>query len=80
MKKKKNRTRKQKPIDMTPQLAVGDRIKHPKYGIGVIRGFKRGMFPDPEFFYDADFTGKGGDGTKVWLPKVKTERLEKVVG
>lgn len=77
---KKNRARKQKPIDPTPLLAVGDRIKHPKYGIGVVKKFDNGMYPDYEFFYDVDFTGKGGDGTKVWLPKVKTEKLERVTG
>lgn len=75
---KKNRVRKQKAIDPTPQLAVGDRIKHPKYGVGVVRKFDNGMYPDYEFFYDVDFTGKGGDGTKVWLPKVKTEKLERL--
>lgn len=75
----KTRKRKQKTIDPTPVFAVGDTIKHPKYGVGVIKKIDTGMFPDYDFFYDADFTGKGGDGTKVWLPKVKTERdCEKV--
>lgn len=77
---KKNRVRKKKKtIDPIPMLAVGDRIKHPKFGVGVVKQVKGGMFPDYDFFYDVDFTGEGGDGTKVWLPKVKTEKLERVV-
>lgn len=75
---KTKRVRKQKPIDPTPKLAVGDRIKHPKYGVGVVKQVENRMFPDYDFFYDVDFTGKDGDGTKVWLPKVKTEKLERV--
>lgn len=75
---KTKRARKQKPINPAPLLAVGDRIKHPKYGIGVVKQVENRMFPDYDFFYNVDFTGKGGDGTKVWLPKAKTEKLERV--
>lgn len=69
------RKRKQKTIDPTPVFAVGDRIKHPVYGEGVITKIDTSMFPDFDFFYDADFTGRKGDGTKVWLPKAKTEKV-----
>jgi len=57
-----------------PLFAVGDRIKHPVYGEGVITKIDTSDHPDYSFFYDADFTGKKGDGTKVWLPKAKTEK------
>ncbi len=71
---KNKRKRRVRVIDPTPLFAVGDVIKHPKYGKGVIKKIDTGMSPDFDFFYDADFTGKGGDGTKVWLPKAKTEK------
>ena len=70
----KNKRKRVRVIDPTPLFKVGDVIKHPTYGKGVIKKVAEGMFPDYDFFYDADFTGKGGDGTKVWLPKVKTEK------
>lgn len=68
-----------KKFDPTPKFAIGDIIKHPRYGIGVIRQIDDRMFPNYEFFYDADFTGRKGDGTKVWLPKVWSEKNCEVV-
>lgn len=76
----KNRKRKQKEINPIPKFAVGDVIKHPTYGVGVIKKIDTGIYPDYDFFYDADFTGKGGDGTKVWLSKVKTEKTCELLG
>lgn len=76
MSKNRNRKRKRKPqLTETPVLfMVGDVIKHPKYGVGVIRKVEKNYVDLYDFFYDADFTGKSGDGTKVWLPKAKTEK------
>lgn len=73
---KKKRSRKSKPINPHPLLAIGDFIQHPRYGIGVVKKIDGGFCPDYEFFYDVDFTGKNGDGTKAWLPKVKTEKMK----
>lgn len=70
----KNRNRKRKPINPIPKFAVGDIIKHPHYGVGIIKKIDTALYPNYEFFYYADFPAKGGDGTKVWLPKVKTEK------
>lgn len=56
---------------------VGDKIKHIKYGIGVITGIDNTC---NDFYYNTDFTGKGGDGTKVWLPKhMKSKIATKIV-
>lgn len=71
---KKSKRKTVRTVDPTPLFKVGDHIKHPRYGKGVIKKIADGMFPDYDFFYDADFTIKGGDGTKVWLPKAKTEK------
>lgn len=69
------KTRKRNTPTETPVLfKVGDVIKHPKYGRGVIRKIEANVLDLYDFFYDTDFTGKGGDGTKVWLPKLKTEK------
>lgn len=75
---KKNVKKNKKRIDPTPHLTIGDHVKHPKFGVGVVKQYDTRMFPDYEFFYDVDFTGKGGDGTKVWLSKVKAEKLERI--
>ncbi len=53
-----------------PLFMVGDEIKHPKYGKGVICEVDHRMFPDYRFFYYAKFT----DGGRVWLPKRETEK------
>lgn len=55
------------------KFKIGDKIKHPKYGIGVVRQISR--IPGDEFHYDVDFSIRGGDGTKVWLHKRKTEKV-----
>lgn len=70
------KNKRKNKIDPAPIFAAGDRIKHPKYGVGIVRqvASDNHMFPDFEFFYDVDFCGRRGDGTKVWLPKVKTEK------
>lgn len=74
----KTKTRKN-VINPVPKFAVGDRIQHPKFGTGIIKKIDNPMFPDYEFFYFVDFARRnGGDGTKVWLPKVKTEKCERV--
>lgn len=57
-------------------FAVGTKIKHPIYGVGVITRIGTRL---PEHYYDADFTGRGGNGAKVWLPKKKTEKVCKVL-
>jgi len=57
-----------------PSLAIGDRIKHSKYGEGVIRKIDDSVYPNYAFFYYVDFSGKKGDGTKIWLPKHQTEK------
>lgn len=72
------RRRRTKPVDLTdPAFSVGDTIKHPTYGTGVVRDID---YQSADFYYFADFTGKHGDGTKVWLPKAKTEKVVEVVG
>lgn len=48
------------------KFKIGDKIKHEKYGVGVIKDIDSACI---DFYYKADFTGHGGDGTKVWLPK-----------
>lgn len=64
--------RKRKHIDPAPKFIAGDVIRHPKYGVGRIEKIE----PDFEFFYFTNFRKKmGGDGTKVWLPKLKTEKV-----
>lgn len=69
---KKNRKRKSK---VTPVLfKTGDIIKVANYGKGVIKKIEVNDPDFYDFFYFADFTRKGGDGSKVWLPKKKTER------
>jgi hypothetical protein len=69
------KTRKHiRPTETPVLFAVGDVIKHPKYGTGVITKVSFNHIDNYDFFYHADFTGKGGDGTKVWLPKAKSER------
>lgn len=73
-----SKNRKRKPINPIPMFAAGDVIRHPIYGVGVIK--KISADTDYEFYYDADFTGKGGDGTKVWLPKRKTEKACELLG
>lgn len=65
--------RKRKSINPVPKFAIGDVIRHPKYGVGRIKKIDSNEF---EFFYFTDFRKKtGGDGTKVWLPKVKAEKI-----
>ncbi len=63
-----------KKFDREPRFSVGDRIKHPKHGEGVIRKVRDETDLDYDFFYDVDFTGRKGDGTKAWLPKNYTEK------
>ncbi len=72
-----SKNKKRKPINPIPKFAVGDIIRHPTYGVGSIK--KISSDADYDFYYDADFTGKGGDGTKVWLPKRKTEKICELV-
>lgn len=54
-----------------PKFNIGDKIRHPVYGVGIV---KKIADYDPSLFYDVDFTIRGGDGTKAWLPKGKTEK------
>lgn len=68
--------RRIKTINPVPLFADGVRIKHPTYGVGVIKAHDADNY---DFFYYAEFTGKGGDGTKVWLSKVKAEKVCEVV-
>lgn len=60
-----------KKFDRVPKFAVGDVIKHPKHGIGVIKQVDNNNY---DFFYYADFCGRGGDNTKAWLPKIWSEK------
>lgn len=60
-----------KNTDYVPKFAVGDVIKHPKYGIGNIKQVDSNNY---DFFYYTDFCGNGGDNTKAWLPKIWSER------
>lgn len=70
-----SKNKKRKPVNPIPKFAAGDIIRHPTYGVGVIKKIS----DDYDFYYDADFTVSGGDGTKVWLPKRKTEKLCELV-
>ena len=60
---------------MSNKFNIGDKIIHPKYGRGVVTRIGTRI---PEHYYDVDFTGRGGDGTKVWLPKKEAEKVAKV--
>lgn len=56
-------------------LDIGAKIKTPDHGIGIVRKIdNKKFFPDYEFFYFVDFTGRKGDGTKIWMPKSQTEK------
>ncbi len=69
--------KRKKELNRKPQFSVGDQIKHSKYGKGTICEIDSRMFPDFSFFYYTKFR----DGTKVWLPKFKTEKsCEKLIG
>ncbi len=59
-----------KNLNSKPLFAVGDEIKHPKYGKGVICEADRRMFPDYRFFYYVKFADDG----RAWLPKRATEK------
>lgn len=72
-----SKSKKRKPVNPIPKFAAGDIIRHPTYGVGVIK--KISADADYDFYYDADFTASGGDGTKVWLPKRKTEKICELV-
>lgn len=72
-----SKNRKRKPINPIPMFAAGNVIRHPIYGVGIIK--KISANADYDFYYDADFTASGGDGTKVWLPKCKTEKICELV-
>lgn len=51
---------------------VGDSMLHAKYGVGVVKKVDK---DNPDFYYFTDFTAKGGDGTKVWLPKYMSNKV-----
>lgn len=58
-----------------PMFEVGDLVKHPQHGVGMVRKTEaERMFPNYEFFYYICFTGRKSDGTKVWLSKAKAEK------
>lgn len=60
---------------MKTKFSIGDKIIHPKFGTGIIRKMdKKKFFPDLDFFYFVDFRCKGGDKTRVWLPKKFVEK------
>lgn len=71
--------KRKKPVESPVLLSAGDMLKHPVYGSGIVKNIEENKVENYEFFYYADFTGKGGDGTKVWLPKEKTEKEYAVV-
>lgn len=56
------------------KFQVGDIIQYPEFGRGVIKKIEVNEVDFYDFFYFTDFARKGGDGTKVWLPKLKTEK------
>lgn len=67
---------KNKKFNRKLLFAIGDRIRHPRYGEGTIRKIDS----NHEFFYDVDFTGNKGNGSKIWLPKQQTEKVCKKIG
>lgn len=74
-----SKNRKRKPINPIPALVVGDVIRHPIYGTGLVKQIENENPGEYEFFYYVDFANRNGDGTKVWLPKRETEETCKLV-
>lgn len=59
------------------ELQVGSKIYVPAHGVGLIKQINYSSITD--FYFYVDFCRKGGDGTKVWLPKRYVERMAKRV-
>lgn len=47
-------------------VEYGTKIFHPLHGFGIVKHPGISYFKD---CYDVDFTGRGGQGSKAWLPK-----------
>lgn len=57
-------------------LQIGDVVRHPKYGMGRIHQIDPN---DRELFFDIHFDIDGGDGTLIWMDKIRALRQCKLV-